>query len=370
MKRLMITFVLVVGMVSATVAQTDFRHISYNEGLKAAKVEGKILFIDFYTEWCGPCKRMARDVFPQKEVGDYMNAKFVCLKIDAEKGEGVELAKRFNIKAYPTFITVSADGKELGRREGGMEASQLPLLVERMLDPELSPERMKARYEEGERTPVLMAAYAAYLTEEAYNARSGMEEQLAAVNKMVQDYFNGLSNADCLKPENLFIYTDFSYDENSPSVRFMVEHRNDFPEGMKERVAESLERAYELAVQRYFIGERPYNASACAKLEQEIIDLGLDSNRAFGSAFRLIKKYAEGDLDAYLTLCEREYGILKDMFGTSLLHMLPTLVALGDAKVQEHAVRFIRSLLEDMTVDEIYISAMALQELEGRLKAK
>ena len=83
-------------MVSAAMAQTDFRHISYAEGLEAAKAEGKTLFIDFYTEWCGPCKRMARDVFPQKDVGDYMNAKFVCLKIDAEKGEGVELAKRLS----------------------------------------------------------------------------------------------------------------------------------------------------------------------------------------------------------------------------------------------------------------------------------
>lgn len=370
MKRLMITFVLVVGMVSATMAQTDFRHISYNEGLKAAKEESKILFVDFYTEWCGPCKRMARDVFPQKEVGDYMNAKFVCLKIDAEKGEGVELAKRFNIKAYPTFITVGADGKELGRREGGMEASQLPLLVERMLDPELSTERMKARYEGGERTPRLMVAYASYLREEAYNARSGMEEQLAAVNKMVQDYFNGLSNADRLKLENLFIYTDFSYNVDAASTRFMAEHRNDFPEEMKKRVAESLVRAYELAVLEYFTGEKPYDASACAKLEQEIIDLGLDSNRAFGSAFRLIKKYAEGDLDAYLTLCEREYGILKDMFGSSLLHALPKLIATGDAKVQEHAIRFIRSLLEEMTVNEIFTSTIALQELEGRLNVK
>lgn len=52
------------------------------------------MFVDFYTDWCGPCKVMARDVFPQKQVGDFFNAKFVCLKLNAEK-EGRELAKLF-----------------------------------------------------------------------------------------------------------------------------------------------------------------------------------------------------------------------------------------------------------------------------------
>lgn len=369
MKRVLLTFALAAGMVSAAMAQTDFRHISYAEGLEAAKAEGKLLFVDFYTEWCGPCKMMANNVFPQKEVGDYMNAKFVCLKIDAEKGEGVELAKRFDIKAYPTFITISADGKELGRREGGMDADELPMLVERMLNPDLTPERMKARYESGERTAELMAVYAAYLYDEAINARSGMEKQIAAVNKMVQDYFAGLTDAERLKPENLFIYTDFSHNVDAPSARFMAEHRNDFPSEMKERVMESLGRAYELAVLGYFTGEKPYDAVACGKLEQEVADLGLDKDKAFAAAFRLIREYAEGDLDAYLTLCEREYDRLE-MFGASLLNALPTLVAAGDTKVQEHAVRFIRSLLKDMTVNEIYFSAMALQELEGRMKTE
>ena len=113
------TFALAAGMSIAAMAQTDFRHISYAEGLEAAKAENKLLFVDFYTEWCGPCKMMARDVFPQKEVGDFMNAHFVCLKIDAEKGEGVELAKRHNVRAYPTFILIDANDKEVGRREGG-----------------------------------------------------------------------------------------------------------------------------------------------------------------------------------------------------------------------------------------------------------
>ena len=77
-------------------AQTNFRSISFDEALKVAANENKLVFIDFYTDWCGPCKKMAREVFPQKEVGDFMNAKFVNLKLNAEK-EGQELAARMLI---------------------------------------------------------------------------------------------------------------------------------------------------------------------------------------------------------------------------------------------------------------------------------
>ena len=91
-------------------AQTDFRSISFDEALKVAAQENKLVFIDFYTDWCGPCKKMAREVFPQKMVGDFMNAKFVNLKLNAEK-EGKELAARYKVNAYPTFIILDTKGE-------------------------------------------------------------------------------------------------------------------------------------------------------------------------------------------------------------------------------------------------------------------
>lgn len=72
----------VAGMASA---QTNFRDITFDQAIEAAQKENKLVFVDFYTDWCGPCKMMARDVFPQKELGDYMNDKFVSVKLNAEK---------------------------------------------------------------------------------------------------------------------------------------------------------------------------------------------------------------------------------------------------------------------------------------------
>ena len=99
----------------SVMAQTNFRHISFADALKAAKAEKKLVFVDFYTSWCGPCKMMARDIFPQKKVGDFMNERFVCVKYDAEKEE-LELVKKSQVKAYPTFVIFDADGNEINRK--------------------------------------------------------------------------------------------------------------------------------------------------------------------------------------------------------------------------------------------------------------
>lgn len=88
----------------------EFTTAAFNDLLAKAKEEGKLVFIDGYTTWCGPCKMLAKQTFPQKEVGAYMNPRFVSAQIDMERGEGPELAKRFNISAYPTMLVLRPDG--------------------------------------------------------------------------------------------------------------------------------------------------------------------------------------------------------------------------------------------------------------------
>ncbi|MFR6381410.1 MAG: thioredoxin family protein [Odoribacter splanchnicus] len=68
----------------------NFRPLSYTEAIELAAKENKMVFIDFYTTWCGPCKRMSKEVFPQQEVGEYFNRTFISLKLDAEKENGLE----------------------------------------------------------------------------------------------------------------------------------------------------------------------------------------------------------------------------------------------------------------------------------------
>ena len=68
-----------------------FENITYKEALAKAKKTNKLVFIDCYTKTCGPCKYMAKNIFPQKECGDFFNPRFVSIMKDVEEGDGVEI---------------------------------------------------------------------------------------------------------------------------------------------------------------------------------------------------------------------------------------------------------------------------------------
>lgn len=101
-----------------------FEKGSWKEVVAKAKATNKAIFIDVYTSWCAPCKNMSKNVFTLTEVGKEYNEHFVCYQLDAEKGEGIELAKKYEVKAYPTYLFVKADGSLFSRALGSMEAEK------------------------------------------------------------------------------------------------------------------------------------------------------------------------------------------------------------------------------------------------------
>ncbi len=97
---------------------------TYEEARQLATEQRKLLFIDFYTSWCGPCKMMLKEVFPQQEVGDYFNAHFVCCKVNAEK-EGKMLAQKYKVGSYPTLLYLNETGEVVHKTVGSTSADGL-----------------------------------------------------------------------------------------------------------------------------------------------------------------------------------------------------------------------------------------------------
>lgn len=98
---------------------------SLQEGLEKAKSENKLLFVDCYTTWCGPCKILKQYTFRDANLGDYMKDNYVSLAIDMETNEGQILAKKYGIEAYPTLLFLDKYGRVVNHQVGGIGAEAL-----------------------------------------------------------------------------------------------------------------------------------------------------------------------------------------------------------------------------------------------------
>ncbi|TYA74733.1 thioredoxin family protein [Seonamhaeicola marinus] len=128
MLKTVITLFTTVALFSSALAQNgiDFKTSSFEDVLTLAQKENKLVFVDFYTNWSGPSKRMAANVFTQSKVGDLFNKEFVCIRVEAERGNGgPELARKYRLRAYPSYLFLDGGGNEISRSVGVLTAEEL-----------------------------------------------------------------------------------------------------------------------------------------------------------------------------------------------------------------------------------------------------
>jgi thiol:disulfide interchange protein len=82
------------------------------------------VFIDFYTNWCAPCKVMEQSVFRDEDVANYLNDNCISIRVNAEKGKGPDRKLEYAVDAYPTMLVYNPNGDEVARKQGslGIEA--------------------------------------------------------------------------------------------------------------------------------------------------------------------------------------------------------------------------------------------------------
>lgn len=131
---LAVCFILITAAVSA--AEINFLdNPVWSSVLEKAKKENKMIFLDAYATWCGPCKSMDAQTYTNQAVADYYNANFINVKYDMEKGEGLKLAEQYAVNAYPNLIFISANGEMLHKGVGFLEAEEFVALGKTATDP-------------------------------------------------------------------------------------------------------------------------------------------------------------------------------------------------------------------------------------------
>lgn len=208
--------------------------IKFEEGnfksiLAKAKKENKLVFIDAYAVWCGPCKLMVKNIFPLKPVGDYYNANFVNAKIDMEKGEGIDLAKKYNVKVFPTYLFINGDGEEVHRTIGYVEEKDFIQFAMDAGDPNKRLTALKQKFEKGEKNPEFLLNLA-NLT--IYNDTDFS-------NKVIERYFAGKPE---LNRDNLgLLFQAMKSTEGAP-YRIFTERKADILKMLPEQQYASMDK--------------------------------------------------------------------------------------------------------------------------------
>lgn len=177
MRNIIIFFSLILCL-QAGAQGINFHHGSLDEAKQMSRETGKLIFIDCYTSWCGPCKRMSSQVFTREDVGEAFNQNFINCKIDMEKGEGPKVAGEYGIRAYPTLLFIDAEGKLIERKVGGMTPESFIELGNQVaLKNDQSP-KYAAKYEKGDHSPELV-----------YNYIKALNTANKSSAKVANDYF-------------------------------------------------------------------------------------------------------------------------------------------------------------------------------------
>jgi len=199
-----LTFLLLFGLIlsfSATSQGIEFFDGNYKDAFAKAEEEGKLVFVDAYAQWCGPCKRMAATTFKEASVGEFFNKEFINLKIDMEKGQGLEFRREYPVSAYPTLMFINGKGKLVHKATGAKDVEGIIQLANLAMRKDDRSEDYAAKYEAGNRDFDLVLNYVKALNKVGKPSLAISNEYIRSKpsiskNQMAEFLFEATTHAD------------------------------------------------------------------------------------------------------------------------------------------------------------------------------
>jgi len=185
--------------------------LTWEQVIEKAKTEHKYIFVDCYASWCGPCKAMDKNVYPNDNVGELMNARFVSVKVqmDTSKSDG-ETVKRwyadahkimeeYKVNAYPTFLFFSSEGTLVHRGLGYQDPGGFIKMVNNAEDPRMQVYTLLHEYQQGKKDYATMP----YLAASVNMLLKDKELANAIGNDYLQNYLYKQGDDEIYTKENL-----------------------------------------------------------------------------------------------------------------------------------------------------------------------
>ena len=322
MKKFLLTVVaLWIGMF--VFAQgVNFQNITFKEALEKAKKENKFVFIDCYTSWCGPCKRMVAEVFPNEQVGKYFNEKFISVKYDMEKGEGVDLRNCYGVGLYPTFLILDNQGKMRYKFIGFCTPEDLLKHAEKGTSFVSDYAEMEARYQAGERDKVFLKEILRQM--KGYNDPR-MPEVAAELSKT-------LTEEEKMSPEYWYLYSSReTAPRNSDNFKYLLEHCDKFHQFIGEKINVAVYNAYMPTLVAITGMRRKKDTTSLVTLNQMEKEMKLWPEYIEKDAILLeiavCQAVKKNDMDELIAVCDNGFRTCDEAFMVSCIGSVSGILA-------------------------------------------
>lgn len=274
----------------------EFTQVGWQEVLDQAKKANKLIFLDCYTSWCGPCKMLAKTVFTDPDVAALFNEKFVNVKMDMEKGEGVQLKDKYGIKAYPTLLFIDGESEVVHRVVGGVDLKTLMNQANLALAGK-GLAHMTAIYRQGERTPEFIQEYLEIL--DVANLKDEAE-------KVCLDYFANLDKNKLKEKECWNLFVRFVNDVNAEVFTYVYDHRAEFYPVFGEReVKRKISRVWAIGANQFVTGqgdEATLDAKGFKRYIKRLSKADVDGKYDIIATAQMTNAEKTGDWKTYLAL--------------------------------------------------------------------
>jgi len=139
MRRIVIlTAVLIFSGISVINAQIEFVKVKSSSDMDIvwanAARENLNVFVDVYATWCGPCKWLDANVFELEEAGDFMNKRFISVKMDGESPYGSLFARDNGLQAYPSLFVFNSEKKMMNMMVGAQPWEEMKPALQNTLE--------------------------------------------------------------------------------------------------------------------------------------------------------------------------------------------------------------------------------------------
>lgn len=230
MKKIISIFISIVWLQYGFTQDTiTFLH-SWKQAVKVAQKNKKPIFLDAYTTWCAPCKRMAATTFRNAEVAKFFNEKFTCVKLNMERGEGINLARLYQIRVYPTLLFVNNEGKMMHVEAGFRDEKDVMETARKALSTTTSMAAQDAQFEKGEWDSDFLKNY---IEQRAILNNATADNAIDTYLKMQSNWTNA---------ESMDFIMSMVQNPGSPAFRFLLDKRELFTEKFgKSRVNAKIE---------------------------------------------------------------------------------------------------------------------------------